>query len=92
MIRVGNRRFRKCLICGTHGHPKGVCPVSDYNDELESRASAVITAESLFPNNPAMVEKLKLVQASYEQKTRPLTSADTIEMQVAKLRQAWGIA
>ena len=33
------RRFPKCAVCGTFGHPRGHCPVKELNREQELACS-----------------------------------------------------
>ena len=89
MIRHVTRVFAKCGICGTHGHIDRKCPLADYEKELETGNGNLITAEKLFPNNPELVTRLKRVAERHA--TRHVVVSE-LDAQVARLRQAWGIA
>jgi len=55
------RFHRRCRICGSP-HGRNVCPVWEYNAELEARDKERITAEMLFPGKPGLIALLKSVQ------------------------------
>jgi len=56
--------FRKCAVCGSC-HGRDICPVREYNAELEARDRDRITAELLFPGQPILIEMLKQVQQKW---------------------------
>jgi len=98
VIKVGTRTFRKCDICGTHGHPKGICPLEQYESQLRTGKGNGVTAEQLFPHNPELVEKLKAREASYRKNLvhMPLLihrqrEMSEIDVMAERLRSAWGI-
>jgi hypothetical protein len=59
-----SHQFKRCRVCGS-AHGKSPCPIREYNDELEARNRERITAEMIFPGQPALVAMLKEVQARW---------------------------
>jgi hypothetical protein len=57
---VQTKPYRKCVICGTWGHPKGVCPVAQLNREQEQLSGTAVFVLGLRPELEQQVAQIRL--------------------------------
>lgn len=67
------RYFRKCLICGTHGHPRGLCPVHELNMQQEA-VKAHKDAAILLGLTPALEAEIALIRHNWYAKIHLVTA------------------